>query len=319
LLKVSPGVELRGIDFSMTKARTTTIRGRVVSPVADITGAVIQIFIRPLDSNTARITPPNIRTLTRAEFYASNVLPGRYRLIVGLRIPNQRNFSGEMYVDVGHDIIENLTIPVVPSRRLRGIVRFEDSPSAAKQALDEKKPVISLRSEIGGAFMNAGAEPNPDGTFIAPDIGMGNYRVSIVGLPDFYITSALLNGVDVLTDGFQLQDANSVLELSISGQGGRIDGFVRVGDGFGSYYQVVLVPEPRRRDDQEAFKWAIADQDGRFSIRGIPPGQYTIVAVENPLYDLLTNPELQNSLLSKGKPIRVQKNDFISMEVDGIL
>jgi Polysaccharide lyase family 4, domain II len=44
---------------------------------------------------------------------------------------------------------------------------------------------------------------------------------------------------------------------------------------------VVLVPEPKLRDRQDAYKTATSDQNGRFSLKNIGPGDYKLFAWED--------------------------------------
>jgi hypothetical protein len=61
----------------------------------------------------------------------------------------------------------------------------------------------------------------------------------------------------------------------ISSATGRVNGTIT---GTQRTAQVVLVPEEKLRDKTALYKTTATDQAGKFSFRGIPPGDYSIFA-----------------------------------------
>src|SRR6185436_19034316 len=119
---------------------------------------------------------------------------------------------------------------------------------------------------------------NADGTFRIDNLMPGEYRVSIFGLPwGYYIKSAQLGSVDVLSKPLRFTGAGSEsLELLLSSGVASIEGIVR-GEKQEpiAAAQVVLVPD-RNRDRIELFRTASSDENGRFSISAVPPGDYRV-------------------------------------------
>ena len=54
---------------------------------------------------------------------------------------------------------------------------------------------------------------------------------------------------------------------------------------------VVIVPPPNRRENPAAFRTAITDQRGSFSVQGLLPGEYTLIALEDVDPAAYQNPE----------------------------
>src|SRR5262249_25612464 len=157
-----------------------------------------------------------------------SVMPGRWRLVAAMRIPNKYNLTGETIVEVGREAISNIVVNVTAGQTIRGKVTFEDSPIVVKENLEAKKFNVSLRGDFGVGFVDTSGEVQDDGSFTVPDVGEVNYRVGMFLLPpDFYVSSARMSGVDLLERGLRLSSiVPGPLEISISGLGGKIEGRV---------------------------------------------------------------------------------------------
>jgi hypothetical protein len=115
-------------------------------------------------------------------------------------------------------------------------------------------------------------------------VSEGRYQLEIRGLPtDYYISSILSGNTDMRDSGFVVDgDSPGALDVIVSGPGGGLEGEVRneknepVGDA-----TVVIIPAANRRGNSALFKTAATDQTGHFSMRGIPAGNYGVLAWES--------------------------------------
>ena len=100
---------------------------------------------------------------------------------------------------------------------------------------------------------------------------------AVAGIDDTF-SSARFGGREVLTSGFTVSsDARSVLDLSIASSGGVVAGVVRgAKDEPISNGTVVLIPP--NRENLNLYRTASTDQFGVFSIAGVPPGEYSVLA-----------------------------------------
>jgi hypothetical protein len=71
----------------------------------------------------------------------------------------------------------------------------------------------------------------------------------------------------------------------------------------------VLLPEPSRREWAGPFKRGTTDQYGRFKIRGVAPGTYSVFAFEKAEdADNTDDPELLKPIESQGKSVEIEEN-----------
>ena len=70
----------------------------------------------------------------------------------------------------------------------------------------------------------------------------------------------------------------------------------------------MLVPEAHR-ERSELFRTASTDQNGRFTIPGVPPGDYKVFAWESIESYGYFDPELLRRDDAKGQRIKIQESD----------
>jgi len=128
-----------------------------------------------------------------------------------------------------------------------------------------------------------GARVEPTGTFVLRDLPPGVYSVSVC-CPggDFYLRAASMGNKDVLEGGLTVgaEEKNEPLDLLMTPLGGHIQGMVLDKTKPVAEATVALVPEPNRRNQPRLYFSALTDDAGRFTMRGVPPGLYTLFAWE---------------------------------------
>ena len=110
------------------------------------------------------------------------------------------------------------------------------------------------------------------------------YTFSVESIPeDAYLADVRQGTTSILDTGLRLGDtAPEPLEVVINPTGAHLDGIVRDRDNSGiAFTRVVLVPEGPRRGVSSFYKTAVTDDVGKFTIRGIAPGEYKLFAWES--------------------------------------
>jgi hypothetical protein len=130
----------------------------------------------------------------------------------------------------------------------------------------------------------AGAMVNEDGTFELSNVPAVPVQLAVGAASDkyrnYYTKSVLLGGRDVVDSGFTAT-AGSVLDVVVSSKGCSVDGIVVDGEGnpFPNAF-VLSIPSDGKRMRPDAYQFAESDVSGHFSLKGMNPGNFTILAFE---------------------------------------
>jgi hypothetical protein len=98
--------------------------------------------------------------------------------------------------------------------------------------------------------------------------------------------------------------APGMLDILLSPKGAQMDGVVADSDGKPlEGVTVALVPETDRRDVPHLYRNTTTDQTGRFSLRGLTPGEYRIFAWEQVEPGAYLDPDFLQPFESKGERV----------------
>jgi len=274
---LSPGDEITPIDFRLQLTSMNTVSGKILNLPGTPLRASAEVFLFPRGSELSAGSEGNLQShTTDGSFAFYGVSPGSYYLQAmafdsDMRTP--RWFLQEL--DVGDADIEGLTFSFPPSTDLSGRVLW-----------DGKKPgdLSDLTVLLYSTNENIpGGEPQalkPDGTFEFRNLTDGEYHPSVLSTSrDCYLKSARLGPTTSMTDGILAvhSPSDSGLEYVVSCRAPQVEGQVLTGDSIpapGAF--VVLVPEVSLRQYSWNYGEAKTDQNGRFLLKGMQPGDYKL-------------------------------------------
>ena len=314
-VQVRPGDDLPGMDFNLQSARAYAIKGRVYDAVnaKPAANAVLMLLPRNRDF-TYTLSGVTFIQGPQGTFELGGVSPGSYDLVVRMEEGNQRYRTREPVEVTSSDVV-GLQISVGPGITLHGRLRVEGQSS-----LDIRSWRVMLWPREEGMIMDLPSEsPKADGTFVFSNVGDGDYRLRLSELPeDYYVKTARLAGEDILANGLTVshQQPSGTLDLVVSPGGGHIEGLVfREQQPFAGA-TVVLVPDPSHRNQTELYKNTTTDQDGRFVLRGVTPGEYRLFAwdkVEGAAYQ---NADFLQPFEGRGKLVHVDEGSRLDEHLD---
>ena len=140
----------------------------------------------------------------------------------------------------------------------------------------------------------------------------GVYRPLVfTGTQDCFIKSARYGSTDAADLGLAVHPGtDALLELKMSCRAAMIEGVALTGDSLpaaGVY--VVAIPDAPLRNQEWKYRAEITDQNGRFLLRGILPGEYRIFSWDSDDdFDWYDAAQLK-PYESRGVPIGVQEGD----------
>jgi protocatechuate 3,4-dioxygenase beta subunit len=262
---------------------------------------------------------------TTGQFVIRNVLPGLYNLATFIS-----NMDAATTVDVRNRDVENVSLTLVPGFPLPTRITMEGAaPGAALPG--------GLTMLIGSSPPTQGTSPNqpvdPSGSFSIPNVGTDDTRVYVLpmlttpvgpplNIPDslqgVYVKSAKLGGVDVLNTGFRFAgEPDKVLEIVLAKNAGSLTGRVedeRKQPASGVF--VVLVPNltGARLYRTDMYKVTNTDEEGRFEVKGLPPGDYKVFALAGFEKDAWIDPDFFKPYEERGMSVPVGEGKVFALE-----
>jgi hypothetical protein len=165
-------------------------------------------------------------------------------------------------------------------------------------------------SDINGSA-SFGAAVMPNGSFTLFAIPPGIYRLSLNGFPEnLFMRSASSGSRDVLRDGIDTTSGNpEEVEVRVALTAGQVQGNVTDERGNPSAgAQIAVVPDVDRGIRPDLFRSATTDQLGRFSIKGVSPGNYKIFAWVDIEPGIYHDPSFLAPYEPLGSPVRIEEN-----------
>jgi hypothetical protein len=223
----------------------------------------------------------------------------------------------------------NLHIPGQNGMTLNGIELSRDAEvdSSAAEPVATVKVSVTVPGEgviprgldvaliHGRTFVGGFHEVNAKGESEIPEVPAGNYDVRVFGGGKSYAI------VGISADGAQVKGhsinvpagASTTIALTVA-SGVEVQGVAKKAGKPFAEAMVVLVPTDVA-GNRDLFRRDQSDLDGTFSLRGVVPGSYTLVAIEDG-WDLdWSRPEIIAEYRKRGQPVEISSKASGPVEV----
>ena len=308
-ITVSGGVELSGMNFTLTSPQLHTVRLRLGGAALPPNQYAVSFLFRPVSGNGANVELSPVlesRPMPDADgvYAIERVPPGAYNMEIFWHAsestsqrPRTRFYRTPMRV-VDRDI-DLGTIDVPPPLSLSGKITFSNVAA-----------VPFSRAGVAGLQL-AREQDTPisaDGTFIFDDLAPSPLLLFVAGLPgDGYVSSMRYAGFDVLSSGILVDGVDrGPVEIVISGPAGTVNGVLTdAKNETVANTTVVLIPPADRRSNPTQFLTSSTDADGAFSIRRVPPGDYGLLAWESIPGDAYRNADFLKAYEARAVKVKV--------------
>jgi hypothetical protein len=251
------------------------------------------------------------------EFEVRGVGPGSYVVRTSSGSDSQ-SFIARQEVNVVSGDVDGVKLTPRPSFTISGHVHIEGNAQGASVEFSVNLRAAELPDDSGffmsQEYFGASAPVDHSGNFEWKQVNPGSYIVRLFGndaQSNFFLKSVKLGGRDVET-GFAATGP-AFLDLTISFRAGTIDGNVieKEKDVDKNYpvanATVVAVPEEKYRKLPDRFGAGETDQNGRFTIRGLAPGRYTIYAWQDVDENIYRDTDFLKSQEANGTAVRVEE------------
>lgn len=285
-ITVTAGQQLSGMDIQLRKGKVFQVSGKVQGAPA---GNRTQVTLQPQRTGTGGMMfgfGGGGTVKPDGSFAVPSMMPGAWEAVAMTVDSGRPQMIGRTPVTVTNANVENVVIQAGSPMEITGRIIQEGD---AKSSLTGQ---VMLQTMQPSPMFVQPARIQEDGTFKISGVSRDHFRVDVAGLSgDLYVRAVRAGNMDVTTSGLDLSAAETAppIEIRISPKGATISGAVLDGDKPSPGAFVIAVPQPFNPERRTAMqKTSTTDQNGRFTLQGLAPGEYRIYAWDSflPLGDL---------------------------------
>lgn len=342
---VRGGEERGGIDISMQKVQTATVSGTVISRLAAPPES-INIQMQPVDEAAQGIPLPSARVQADGRFSLRAVPPGQYTLIArgqttvrtempsasaapgGLARPPQAMQTiqtismGRAIVSVDGQPVSGVVISLDAGHALSGRVTFEGGtpPDLTRARLSATLQPVQTPIQLNMPSPSA-ALIGPDGTFKFTGIAPGRYTLRANGFQGWSMKSSTVGGRDALDFPFDVEDediSGAMVTMAYQQPPAELSGFLTDQQGKpATDYTIVVFSSDQRfwTPGSRRIVTARPGTDGKYLLRGLPPGDYQIAALSDLEPGTQYDPELLKMLLAASTRVTLDEGAKLTQDL----
>jgi hypothetical protein len=289
LIHVNAGEEHGDADLRTTYVPASSISGVLLDPDGKPpTNVILNLTQAGARSGAVFGRPSPID----GTFTFSGLTPGHY--VVTARATTPANAGGGSMpplwarsdVDLNGTPVTGVRVTLQPGAAISGAVAFESTTSSPPLSTARLALTPVLRSGDVGIGVNS-VTMDKDRAFAFAGVPTGRYRIDNIQTtstsPLWALKSAMLQGQDVLDEPFEVTGTDvSGLTITFTDKVSEINGSLEDATGRPAPdYYVIVFPTDQKYwfQNSRRIKTARPGLDGKYVVRGLPPGSYRIGAV----------------------------------------
>jgi Carboxypeptidase regulatory-like domain len=310
-LKLGPGDETP-VNFLLISAPVVSIRGTVINGMTGrpAPSASVAAFWTPYMASDAI---PAQASKQDGTFEVRGLAPGTYTLRATF-MDDKLAFEGEQTVEVGNEGAQNVQIAALPDFAASGHVTIAGVP---------KNPILRIIVEFAGEGMmtRVRASANyPEFKFDAQLRPERRYYARARNLPeDYYLKSLSISGHDLPPNNLVVGGTRGNLEIVVSAAGAHIEGTLFDAKEEPTRGSILLIPDVPEPGPPDLYQRTSADSKGNFTLRGVAPGSYRMLAVESVNLDgEINDPDFLRAIGNRGQLLTVEESGryTVSLKMD---
>ena len=309
-ITVRGGEDMQGYEIRLQQTSAFRIQGAVLDERGSAAGGV-RVKLKSADSVDWMLdAPPYAQTTTRDDgsFEFPTVGPGHWRLIAQMKNP-AGELMGFASLAVTRNDLEDVRLSLTAPFTLTAIVEGLP-PDVAERKVPRQIRLIPVDGPVEQEVYSSGRTTGGIQARVFP----GRYRFSVGGPAGYYLDAILMGDRDVTADEVDMTASSPAVRLIYRADGGRLQGTVKNGGGT----NVALFPQnPALLFENLHLRVARCDDDGRFEIGGIRPGDYYAIAVDRVEWDAFESPAFTAALANNAARVRVEAGAAVTVELRG--
>lgn len=316
---LDPGQSRDGVEFKLTIVKPIRIIGKIsaYNNALLTSGVVAMSPVRADGSLSTSASEVDIRP--DGGFVFSNVSPGRFLIRVRAETENDPVLLfGHFAVTVTGRDLTGAEITLLPGARLDGVVEW-DGASVRPADTDMRARAPLADGTTFGDALNG--KIRDDNTFVIGGAMVGMHLIRMEHVPAPWTLKAVyFKGQDVTDTPLTVEPGHILSDIRVimSDTPTRLDGrLVSVeGDDMESYRVVIFSANPLHwRPASRHITLARPDRDGRFTLHGLPPGVYRLVASREIDETDLTDPRTLDQLAPSATTVRLNEGQHAAVDV----
>ena len=282
---VGVGQEMTNVNFAVLLVPTARVTGFVMGPDGQAATRSSVVLLPDDGAGFLPATTLDGRTNRDGSFTVVNVPPGRYLAFArsGGRGSRAQLFATQTITVSGQEL-NGLTMLLMPGADLSGTVIFETSASLPPD--DVTRVRVTTQSQRSLPFAgNSSARAKSDGTFELRNVQVGASVLRADAPEPWLLKAVYIDGQDVIDTPLEFPGGQTIedVTLVLTDRVSELSGIVRDRQGQPlTEFTVIAFPVESAlwRPQSRQIGVGQPDQNGRYQIRGLPPGEYYLVAVD---------------------------------------
>jgi hypothetical protein len=304
-VSVKAGEEAQA-DVLIRRVKTVDVAGHVVGPKGVTADAFVKLD--PLDAEDHFSPEHSATTDDKGSFRFRSIPEGSYWINVFSRGEKDSVYENRarQKIEVGSENIDSLTISLAGGSNIPGRIIVNGT-----SITDINRATVALSPVEDDEQFGGRGRVEKDGTFEIPSVHDGSYAVYVWMPGEGHYTKSIRYGADdVLEKGLQVEGGGTgaKLEIVMSSDCAQLEGVVTDDDGPVIGARVRIVPDAETPYNGFRRHSATTDQVGKFSLIGLAPGKYRVVAKSK-------LPSQKSSIQSEPQTVTLAANDHQTVQL----
>jgi len=315
---VSVGQHIAAIDIQLQATDTSTLRGTVVNPDGSAASAQLQLVDPSMPIANLGVWFRN--GTSAGKFSFMGLAPGTYVLHAQSSArDNAGVLTGSATMAVDAEPVD-VVVTLRPGVTVSGSI---DTATVKPPVNVQKLRVLLEPIQTAGDWEGARYEdaPEADGSFTIRGVPPGRYRVEVAGLPaGWALDSAVFGDRDAADIHLLVERGDNAGAglLKLVARTAEIAGAVTTTAGEPAPNSTVIVfPADRSHRVPRSRRIQVVQPapDGRYIVRGLPPGEYRIAVVDSIEAGQQVDPGFLAQIEADALPVRVTAGDSTKTEL----
>ena len=316
-------------SFAVVSAKMSRISGIIRTSQGSPIGRTMMVMLRTQSSGA--ISSMGTAMQNDGSFTFANVPPGEHFIdvrpsgiaatTVAGAAPAADEFATVPVNTTGQDIT-GLVITTGPGATISGRLIFDGNAKPPQPTTAQPFRVVPGSADPSTPMM-MGITPDSgvvDETGQFHILGATGQLLFRTAVPGWSLKSVVLNGVDITDTPFDAKPAANItgLEVTVTDRQTNLSGVVKnaAGETVKDYVVAIFPATAREGILGTRFTRTIRpDQQGRYQLRGMPPGDYVAVAVESLEQGGEWDPAFQQQMKPRGKSISLSEGQTATLDL----